>query len=169
MDYILNRRSVRSFNDKKISDNDLVSLTRYAEAAPSARAQKGRAYIIINDMEQIKKLSEVSIGAGVLTRSNAKACIAVIGKDMNKISTPAMLPSDLAAATENILLKACEMGIGSCWIGIYPEHERMTRASEILNLGNNEFVFSLIALGYPSDDEAFFDAKKQIDVSFNRR
>ena len=43
MDYILNRRSVRKYDlNKKISDDELIELCKCAEAAPSARRQKGR-------------------------------------------------------------------------------------------------------------------------------
>ena len=40
MDAILLRRSVRKFNDKYIPYEDLVTLCKYGEAAPSARNQR---------------------------------------------------------------------------------------------------------------------------------
>lgn len=159
MDIILNRRSVRKFDlTKQISEEDLLQLCRYAEAAPSARRQKGREYIMIDDKSLIEQLSTVSAGAAIL--KNCSAVLAVIGKNPDELLTPRMQVQDLSAATENILLGATAMGLGSCWIGIYPIEERTEACNRLLNLPNGTFTFSLVAIGYPKEDQAFYDASK---------
>lgn len=159
MDYILNRRSVRKFDlNKKISFLQLKELCKYAESAPSARRQVSREYVIVDDQNIIDELSKVSKGSMILSECNT--LIAIIGKDPTTISTPLMQPQDLSAATENILLAATMMGYGSCWIGIYPLEDRMQSAGKILNLKDNKFVFSLVALGFPAQKDCFYDAKK---------
>ena len=158
MDYILNRRSVRQFDlTKKISRDDLKLLCVYAEAAPSARNQKGREYIIIDDQEVINRLASVSKGSMLL--SNCNTVIAVIGKDPAKVTTPHMLTQDLSCAVENILLKATEMGYGSCYIGINPLEDRIKPCDEILGVKDGAHTFALIALGYCEKD-AFYDKEK---------
>ncbi len=162
MDIILNRRSVRLFDvNKKVTYEDMYELVRYGEAAPSARRQKGREYIIIDDKKIIDELATISKGALVL--ANCEACIVVVGKNPDGLVTPLMQIQDLAAATENILLAATSKGIGSCWIGVAPIEDRTNLATKILNVGNGGFVFSIIALGYPLNDDAFYDAKKLED------
>ena len=159
MDIILNRRSVRKFdNFKEISNDDLLDLLKYGEAAPSARRQSSREYVIINNLEVISKLSKVSPGAKVL--EGCKVAIAVIGRDPNTLVTPGMQVQDLSAAVENILLAATKKGIGSCWIGIYPTEDRTKAAGEVLKVKDNKFVFAIIALGYPQDDKAFYEWNK---------
>ncbi len=159
MDIILNRRSVRKYDlSKKIDYDTLVDLCRHAEAAPSARRQESREYIIIDDQNIINELSLVSKGSMILSECNT--VIAVIGKDSSTLTTPHMQPQDLSAATQNILLASTQMGLGSCWIGIYPLEERLSAAKKILNINDNRFVFSLIALGYPLDKDCFYDANK---------
>ena len=161
MDIILNRRSVRVFDlNKKISYDDLLTLCKYAESAPSAKNQKGREYIIIDDQNIINELSTISNGSKVLL--NCNTAIAVIGKNPQNLATPAMQPADLAAATQNILLAATNMRFGSCWIGVHPISERVSASNDILNLKDNKFVYSLIALGYPVDNDVFFDKNKFI-------
>ena len=143
MDIILNRRSVRKYNlDKKIDYDTLVDLCRHAEAAPSARRQESREYIIIDDQAIINELSLVSKGSMILSECNT--VIAVIGKNPEGLTTPHMQPQDLSAATENILLAATQKGLGSCWIGIYPLEDRLEAAGKILNIKDNKFVFSLL-------------------------
>lgn len=159
MDIILNRRSVRKYNlDKKIDYDTLVDLCRHAEAAPSARRQESREYIIIDDQAIINELSLVSKGSMILSECNT--VIAVIGKNPEGLTTPHMQPQDLSAATQNILLAATQKGLGSCWIGIYPLEDRLEAAGKILNIKDNKFVFSLVALGYPLNDDCFYDANK---------
>lgn len=159
MDYILNRRSVRKYDlAKKISYEELKELCRYAEAAPSARRQESRAYVIVDNPEIIRELSMVSKGSMIL--SDCNTLIAVIGKNPQNISTPQMQAQDCSAATENILLAATQKGYGSCWIGIYPLEERMQACSKILNVSGGDFVFSLVALGYPQSKDCFYDTAK---------
>lgn len=159
MDIILNRRSVRKYNlDKKIDYDTLVDLCRHAEAAPSARRQESREYIIIDDQTIINDLSLVSKGSMILSECNT--VIAVIGKNPEDLTTPHMQSQDLSAATQNILLAATQKGLGSCWIGIYPLEDRLEAAAKILNIKDNKFVFSLVALGYPLNDDCFYDANK---------
>lgn len=169
MDYILNRRSVRKFDlEKRISEEELKELCRYAEAAPSARRQESREYCIIDRPEIINALSRVSRGSMILSECNT--VIAVIGKNPEDLSTPHMQIQDLSAATENILLAATSKGYGSCWIGIYPLEDRVTEANLILNVKDNKFVFSLVALGYPKTAEVFYDAGKlkEENIHYNR-
>ena len=159
MDIILNRRSVRKFDlTKKISYDVLLELCKYGESAPSARRQNSREYIIIDNQDIINELSKISKGSMILSECNT--VIAVIGKDPKELTTPHMQPQDLSAATENILLAATQKGIGSCWIGIYPLEERINPCKEILNIKDDRFVFSLIALGYPLNDNSFYEINK---------
>lgn len=159
MDYILNRRSVRSYDlSKKVSYDNLKQLCIYGEAAPTARNQKSREYIIIDDQEIINKLATISKGSMILSKCNT--VIAVIGKNPNEMVTPHMQDQDLACAVENILIAATKMGIGSCYIGVHPLEERVKPCNEILNVTNGNYTFALIALGYPKDDDCFYDRQK---------
>lgn len=169
MDSILLRRSIRKFDlTKKVSNDILIKLCECAESAPSAKNQKSREYIIVDDKEIINELSEVAIGTMILNECNT--IIVVVGKNPNEISRPEMQPQDLAAATENILIAATANKIGSCWCGIYPIEDRIEKVSKILNIKDNKFPFSIIALGYPKNIEDFKDKKKFSEdlIHYNR-
>ena len=45
--------------------------------------------------------------------------------DKNKNDSLDYCQQDLAAATENMLVEAKSLGIGSCWLGVYPNEERL--------------------------------------------
>jgi len=59
---------------------------------------------------------------------------------------------DCAAATENILLAAKALGVGSCWCGL-AHTDRCFELAEKMNLPENIRPYSLIALGYPNEEK----------------
>lgn len=76
----------------------------------------------------------------------ATAAIVVTGR--KDASCPA---EDALLATQNILLAAHAMGLGSCLIGFAVEAIRRSRpARSALAMGGYEEVYSVIALGYPA-------------------
>ena len=60
MDIVLNRRSVRKFDlNKMIPHEDLVDLIKHGEAAGTARRQKSREYIFIENKDVINELAKI--------------------------------------------------------------------------------------------------------------
>ena len=57
----------------------------------------------------------------------------------------------VGAAVQNLLLAACDKGLGTCWIGMALMYSREIR--EALGLPSTERIITSLALGYP-DDEA---------------
>ena len=162
MDALKLRRSVRKFDkSRKIDYDTLVELCRIGEYAPAARNQKGREYVIIDDESIINELATVSKGAAVL--ANGVAAIALISRNKETLVTPDMIDQDLACSVENILIGATQMEIGSCYIGIHPHPERVEPCDKILNVKDGKHTFALIALGYPSEENPFYEKDKLTD------
>lgn len=69
---------------------------------------------------------------------------------------PQYWQQDLAAATENILLAAVELGLGAVWTGIAPEEDRMSYIQEVFRLPPGVKAFAMLALGY-SESNRFTD------------
>ena len=70
---------------------------------------------------------------------------------------------DCSAATENILIAAAGLGLGSVWIGGYPKEEVMDSIHEILEIPENIHVLNLIYIGYPAEQQPArtqFEAKR---------
>lgn len=167
MDILLNRRSVREYDEKKEIPYDILKqLCIYASQAPTARNQASKEYIIVDDKAVLKELSLAPGHADFV--SKAAAAILVVGTDPKKLATPAMQVQDCACAVENILLGATQLGIGSCYIGVYPIAERMDYYNHLMKIKNDSFVFALIALGYPKDDQAFYFKSKLEDGQIHR-
>jgi nitroreductase len=54
---------------------------------------------------------------------------------------------DTAAAIQNILLTACALGLGSCWIGAFEEAE----IRKVINAPKDVRPVALIPVGYPNE------------------
>jgi nitroreductase len=54
---------------------------------------------------------------------------------------------DTAAAIQNILLAACSLGLGSCWIGAFKEEE----IRKVINCPKDVKPVALIPVGYPDE------------------
>lgn len=59
---------------------------------------------------------------------------------------------DGAIAAENICLCAHALGIGSVWLGTWPQMDRVQRQRELFDLPDTVIPHSIIALGYPTED-----------------
>ena len=76
--------------------------------------------------------------------------------------------ADCGAVTENILLEATHLGIGSCWLGGYPDLEKTAKEKEILEIPEEYKVFCVISLGYPNENKKPNDNYYQEKVHYEK-
>lgn len=158
MKEIFTRRSVREYSDKKISEEILYRIIEAGVQSPSARNQEPWEFVLITDKEIIAKLSQTSKNSVFIDKANAIIC--VVSKPLDSLSTPGMMPQDMGIAMENMMIEARFHEIGSCYIGIYPNEERIAYLHETLSIPSDYIPFSLLALGYPKKEDAFKEAKR---------
>ena len=143
---ILKRRSVRKYSDEQVTDNELKQLLEAAMAAPSAKNRQPWHFVVVQDREVLKKLSEAHPYGKML--AGAAAAIAVCG-DMNV--APDYWIQDCSAATENILIAVAALGLGAVWLGCHPRPERVTAIRAVLGIPEHIGVLSLISIGHPDE------------------
>lgn len=114
---ILTRRSIRKYSDKNIPEEYYEILLKAAMHAPTARNKQPWHFIIISDRNILHKLSEVNTSWQML--DEAANAIVVCG-DRNLEDAESFIIQDCAAATQNILLSAHELGLGTVWLGVHP-------------------------------------------------
>ncbi len=147
MSLTLKRKSIRKFLDSKVSEGEIEKLLMSAMQAPSATNQQPWEFVVVKNRDILAKLSKVSKGAWPLKEAPL-GIITLMREDCNR---PVMAPQDMAAATQNILLQATELGMGGVWIGVYPREERIKEVREIAEIKEGLIPFSMVALGYPED------------------
>lgn len=158
MSLIMQRKSIRQYTNEPVSDEDINKILTSAMQSPSAMNQQPWEFVVVRKRETLDNLSKVSTGAWML--SQAPLCIHVIMKD--DVKKPAMRSQDLGACVQNILLEVVNLGLGACWIGVYPEQDRISKIREILNIKEGT-PFANIAIGHPKEKEEVkvrFDANR---------
>lgn len=148
-DAILSRRSIRKFKETKVSREIIDKLIEAADAAPSACNKRPVEFFVITNEEKLEEIS----AAGRFTKMKAPLVILVVGNLSRAL--PLQLADywihDAAAASENILIKATELGLGSCWCGVHPQKRMMQKVSLALSLSEKQIPFSIIKIGYPDE------------------
>ncbi len=147
---ILNRRSIRKYKDTPVPREVIEKLLSAADAAPSACNRRPIDFYVVTNPDTLASLNET----GRFTNIPAPLAIVVVG-DLSRA-----LPRDFseywihdaAAASENILLMATALGLGSLWCGVHPQKRVMEAVSVALGLKEDEIPFSLIKIGYPDEE-----------------
>lgn len=148
-DIIYARRSIRKYQDKPVEKEKIELLLKAAMAAPSAMNMQPWEFVVITDPEVIGKIRSSLMFA----KFNAPAAIAVCGNTTFFRSPMAskFWVQDCSAATQNILLAAAGLGLGTVWLGVHPVHVFTKRISEILGLPSHVVPLNVIYVGYPAE------------------
>lgn len=149
---IFKRTSVRKYTGQTVEKEKIEMLLRAGMAAPSAKNVRPWEFVVIQDRETMLKITEFHPYSSMLKQ--APLVIAVCGNE-SKITIGDIedfWSQDCSAVTQNILLEAAELGLGGVWLGVYPKKELMKGLYELLILPDNIIPFSLISLGYPSEE-----------------
>lgn len=148
---IKSRRTIRKFEQKPISKEQLLSYVDAARVAPSAANLQPLKYVAVNSSEMNNKVFPLVKWAGYLApQYNPKdderpMAYIIVCVDKNVKSNGADL--DIGASVENIILSALSDGVGACWMGAI---DRAGIAEEV-QLPENLEISSLVALGYPKE------------------
>jgi len=144
---IKNRRSIRKFKvTKLVSQEHIEILLEAAMFAPNAGNYRPWEFIVITNREVLDKFA-VNFDYMEMCKT-ATAAIVVLG---NLEKSPRFFPQDCSAATQNIMLAAYELGLGTCWCGIYPKEEKMKTLTDMLSIDEKKAPFCVIAVGYPDE------------------
>jgi nitroreductase len=160
LDTIYARRSIRQYQDKPVEKEKLEYLLKAAMAAPSAMNIKPWEFVVVTDKSILKKIRTSMI----FGKYDAPAAIVVCG-NISFFKHPMASEfwvQDCSAATENILLAAVELGLGTVWLGVHPIFNFSKRISQILKLPSQVKPLNVIYVGYPAEEK---EPRTQFDPS----
>lgn len=143
-----NRYSVRKYSAKPVEQEKLTMILQAAAAAPTARNfQPQKIYVVTSETGR-KALSEV-------TPCTFQApVIFVIGYDENRCSAGKVCQGfnfgtvDASIVCTHMMLEAADLGLGSCWVGMFNEDE----VKSVLHLPEQVRIRALLPVGYPAED-----------------
>jgi nitroreductase len=162
------RRSIRNFQDKEVPLDTIKEILQESTLAPSASNGQPCRFIIINNKEMMKKLSDESkknilkdfaenkasanpIYANLLKKEefnvfyNAPCLIYVVGPVHTR-----NLYFDCALMASYIMFSAVQRGLGTCWINL-GAHIRDPRLRTEIGLPDDYQIVAPLIIGYPKD------------------
>lgn len=162
LDCVFGRRSIRKYTGQPVEDEKIESLLKAAMAAPSAVAKDPWRFVLVRDRENLRNLSRGLPNGRFL--SDAALGIVVCG-DRNAAhgGLEGYMVQDCTAALENMLIAAHQLGLGTCWLGVYPREERQKHVAAVLKLPKGVEALAAVAVGYPGEERS---ARTRYNESF---
>ncbi len=162
---IVERKSVRKFTNQEVSQEQIDALLQAGCAAPSAHNRQPWEFIVVTDRELLLKITEYHKYAQML--KEAPLAIIVLGnKEVCNINE--YIYYDTSAVTQNILLQATHMNLGSCWCALAPDELRANGTIELFNLPKNIIPIAAIAIGYEDGNKSVVEKSLENKVFYNK-
>lgn len=149
MKNILTRRSVRSFNDKDISREDLDQILQAALYAPSGMNKQTWQFTAIVNRDKIQALAKLIAEALERKGYNFYNPSVIVLASNERESNWAK--EDNACALQNMFLAAHSFGIGSVWINQLQnicDEPGIRKYLREIGIPDDHVVYGVAALGY---------------------
>jgi nitroreductase len=144
---IMTRRSVRTWTNEPVSEQERKIILEAAMNAPSAADARPWHFVTVDDPEVIQQFTELG-GTEMLVESTF---LVMVCGDQSKEIYPGFWPQDCSCAAQNMQLAAHDIGIGCVWVAIYPLEERVQKCCEVLGIPEGITPFALLAMGVPNE------------------
>ena len=168
---------MRSFADRKISEDIVQEILRAAVMAPTAGNQQLYTILRITDQNLLSRLSESCdnqpfIAKGKLVLLFCADCLkwydafCYAGCDPRLPGEGDLLLAmdDALIAAQNAVIAAWSYGIGSCYIGDIMINIETQR--KLLNLPEYVFPAALLVFGYPTEQQKKRTKPERVDMQF---
>lgn len=125
------RRSIRSYQDRKVSDDVVEKVLAAAMMAPSAADSRPWEFVVIDDNGLKEEISHIHPYIKMIKQAPLGVLVCA---NLKKEKVPGYWPQDCSAAIQNLLLAAYGCGLGAVWTGVHPVQERVDQFRQLLNL-----------------------------------
>jgi nitroreductase len=149
-DAIAGRRSVRSYKGDPVTAEQIGKILLAGHRAPSAGNLQGREFIVVRDSHTRHLLADAALGQRFI--EEAPACIVVctnLPRTKQQYGKRAELyvVQDTSASVMNMMLQACDLGLGTCWVGAFDEGE----VARILGVPDGIRPVAILPIGVPDE------------------
>jgi nitroreductase len=148
---IKSRRSIRKYKAKQVAKDLIEKILEAARWTPSAINKQPWHFVIVQNPKTKSQISNKSFAGPA---KNAPTVIVVC----TNIKTSKWVTIDASLASQNIMLEAHSLGLGTCFVGAFDEET----VRKVLGIPEEYKVIGLIALGYP-DEEPHAGPRKGIE------
>ena len=152
LDIILARRSVRAFADRPVEAETVRAILRAGMSGPSCVNARDWSFIAVTDPGMLGKMADAN-GRPAEPLRRAKLGVLICG-DLERAFARAQdyWVIDGAIAGQNMTLAAEALGLGSVWLGTWPQMERVEAQRRLFGLSEHIVPHSILAFGYPAEN-----------------
>ncbi len=150
------RRSVRAYQDRPVEPEKIRALCEAARVAPSACNSQTWRFVVVTDPELLRRICREATRSVVSNRWIERAPVVIVGCSVldfiaNRLGSAVTgidyFQLDMGIAMEHMVLKAVELGLGTCWVGWFNER----KVKNILQIPRKVRVTALLTVGYPEE------------------
>lgn len=157
LDLLRTRRSIRNFKETQIDPEIVEQLMQAALMAPSSKRSTPWQFILVDNPEALKSLSECKQSGSQLIAGSSLSVVVVADPDRSDAWI-----EDASIASIFLQLEAEDLGLGSCWVHV---RSRLTAEGEdsetyvrrLLQIPENLRVLNIIAIGVKNEVRKPFD------------
>ena len=169
------RVSCRAYLDRPVERETINTLIEAARWAPSACNSQTWRFVAVTDPATITRIATEAMRPVIPNRWLARAPLIIVGCSRldlvanrlgSRVTGVDYYQIDLGIALEHVVLKATELGLGTCWIGWFKE----AVVKHPLDITRAIKVSALLAVGYPAPANARNRRRKALDeiLFYNR-
>ncbi len=147
LEVIFTRRSIRRYTGEPVAEDDLKTILEAGMNAPSANNSQPWHFIVVDEREKLNAI----MGVHPYSRMLAEAPLAIVVCGNPAISK--FWQQDCAAATQNILLTARALNLGTVWLGVYPDEQRAASVAALFGVPEAVKPMCIIAVGHPAEQK----------------
>ena len=173
LEAIKTRRSVRTFTDKPVEPEKLQAVLEAARHAPSWANMQCWRFVVVQDAGVKERISELSYvesffaTRGYKTNPTQKALahapVVIVAcaepTQSGDLGGQQYYMTDMGIATENLMLAAHSLGLGSVFVGVFNEEQ----LGDLLDIPPGIRIVGLFPLGYPAAEGKGGPPRKPLD------
>ncbi len=145
---IMERKSERGYSEKHVSKEDIESILEAGIWAPSAKNMQPWRFAVISNREKKKELADLS-ACGKWMNSAPYFIIVFLDHEAVSDSIPKLYlkhVQSIGSAIQNMLLRAYDLGLETCWIGEILKKE--VDVKNIVGAKETDELMAVITVGY---------------------
>jgi nitroreductase len=162
LEAIKTRRSIRKFADQPVEPEKLQAVLEAVQQAPSWSNRQCWSLVVVQEQEMRSRISELSFVESFFAaygyKSNpaqkglAQAPIVLVAcadpQQSGDLRGEQYYMADLGIATQNLMLAAHDLGLGTVFVGVFDEEQ----LKGLLGIPPHIRIVGLFPLGYPATE-----------------
>jgi nitroreductase len=143
---IATRRSIRQYEARPVEDDKIAAILEAGRLAPSARNRQDWKFIVVTNDAVREKLVDACCGQKLVSEAPVALVLTASHEDFMTCKQSAATV-DCSIAFTFMLLKATELGLGTCWLGAFDAD----KVSQVLDLPTGTIPVAVTPIGYPAE------------------